>query len=104
MYKTGAVEQDVEWSEFVGKRRDRIGVEDIEPAGGDKRIGEVAQFLCGYVGGEHIGTLGRESERRRPANPLPSRRHQGSLALKPSGQSRSFHIGRRQIATPEKRL
>ena len=112
MHKPGAVEQDVDRPELIGQRADRNAVPDIETAGRDKGLGEIGQLVLGDVGGKHVRSLGRKGQRRRPADPLRRRRHQGALALKPSRHAASpcrprwWLAARRrgQIAMPRKPL
>ena len=70
MDKAGAVEQHVDWAEFICQTGDRPFVGHIQMTGRNQRLRKRRQLVLGDVGGQHARRLGGKSQCRRPANPL----------------------------------
>ena len=82
--KAGAIEEHVNGAELVGQGSNLGFVRHIEMTGRDQRIGERRELVLGDVGRQHACAFGRKSQRRRPTDPLPRRRHQRAFAREPS--------------------
>ncbi len=95
----GAIEQDVESAQVGGSRANRVGVGDVEEAGGDAgNPVELAQPLLVDIRGDDPRALGSEGLGRGPTDALGSRGYQGPLFHQSFGHSPSRrHRGEREV-------
>src|SRR5215468_2354736 len=84
MDKPGAVEEDVDCAELVGKRCDRLFLGHVELARRDQRVGKRRQFFLGDVRRQHACSFGGKSQCRRAAYPLPCGSYQRALSCQSS--------------------